>query len=100
MDADAVQEFYQRQVKPLTPDARLHLAQLILEDLNEFAKNWAIVQGQSDRGRHAEQWLREASELRRSIMNYRASRGMSPVMSQEEMNLLLSDTEPDDKLSL
>ena len=96
MDADAVQEFYQRQVKPLTPDARLHLAQLILEDLNEFARNWATVQDYMERRQRTEQRLREASELRQRSMDYRVSQGLSPVMSQEEMDALFSDIEPDE----
>ena len=93
---DAVQEFYQQQVKPLAPDARLHLAQLILNDLSEFAGNWAAIHDESDSKLRAEQWLREVSELRQRIMDYRVSQGLPPVMSQEKAEKLMTDIEPDD----
>ena len=49
----------------------MHLAQLILEDLNEFAKNRAEIHDQYTYRKRIEQMNREVDELRQRLTDYR-----------------------------
>ena len=93
---DAVQELYQHQILPLTPDARFHLAELILRDLNDTAGHLAATQKKKEQWHQSEQWLRDTDELRRSVIAYRISQGLPPIMTREETEAFFADIHPDD----